>query len=126
MTVYQAAGNELDSYNVSISANDDNRHNTILPISLEKGKKYRLTIDHVTVMEGDAHKVTAMVYDYKNKTKVDQMNFNLTGGGKDLSWDFSVPDAGSNYLLRLYSGKAWHTENIGVDYTGISVREIPG
>ncbi len=116
---------ETSFEDITLSPLEDSAHYAILPARLEKGKSYQLTLEHIQVTDGDPAGASAALY--CGDEIADQTVFSIEYGNQfDFLWGFQVPEEGpdeSEYQLRLYDGVSGGTENTGLTYQGICLRE---
>ena len=92
---------------------------------IRSGKRYRLTLDSVTVTDGETEGLSLRLYDPVSGDSYDCEMFDLNyceeSGG--FEWIFTAPEEADNLDLLIYAGVSGHTENIGVEVSGIDLYE---
>ena len=110
---------------IALSPSEDREHYAVLSVQLEKGKSYQLTLKHIQVSSGDPAGASAALC--RGDEIVDQTVFSIEYGNQfDFLWGFQVPEDDPNegeYQLRLFAGVSGGTENIGLSYQGICLKE---
>lgn len=110
---------------IALSPSEDREHYAVLSVQLEKGKSYQLTLKHIQVSGGDTAGASAALC--RGDEIVDQTVFSIEYGNQfDFLWGFQVPEDNPNegeYQLRLFAGVSGGTENIGLSYQGICLKE---
>lgn len=121
MTVFKRVFDRIDNYDITLSANDEVRHGTVVPLKLKAGKRYKLNVKGATVLEGDPSCISARLYDYSNGTVIKNKSFYAPYN--DMDWFFTTPENDEDYAIVLYAGEVKHTDGIGVRFEGISAGE---
>lgn len=114
----------LKEYNVSLVASKSNNKYAKIPVSLQEGKTYSVSLKDIKITRGKTDGVSIVLYDFKNKMVINQDIFDVEFCNKnqgDIKWTFKVPEEKSEYALLVYAGISGKTNNTGVDYSGINV-----
>ena len=110
---------------VTVSAASGELDYAVLPVQLENGKNYVLSLDRIQVLGGDPDGASVMLYN--GEEIVDQTVFDIDYGNQfEYHWGFQIPRSVENkdqYQLRLYAGVSEGTEGISLVYQGIRVQE---
>ena len=110
---------------ITVSEMYGDRDYEILPVHLESGMSYQLTLDCIQVNNGDPDGASLVLYNGDNI--VDQTIFDIDYGNQfDFCWGFQIPtnkDMEGDYQLRLYAGVNGRTEGIELVYQGIRLKE---
>ena len=112
------------------AADGANNRAEALPVELAAGHVYRLTIDGFDVRAGDPPALTAAVVRRSNSSAVVAQPFDVgfyESRGESLEWTFRVPDDAKpgDCELELYAGIRKRTAGNVVEFSGVSVFEIP-
>ena len=114
----------LKEYNASLAASKSNYNHAIIPVLLQAGKTYSVSLKDIRITQGKTDGVSAVLYDFKKNRIVNQDIFDVEFCNKsheDVKWTFKVPEVKSEYALLVYAGIPGKTKNISVDYSGINV-----
>ena len=110
-----------DRFEIRVS--DSGRNTKKVDVTLEPGKTYHVAFDQVTVTEGDAGCISAVLYE-KNRKKViwsSIMDIAYCREHGGFSWDFTVPEEEKQYELRLCPGAYEQAGGTGMTCTGLKV-----
>ena len=121
MTAYRRVYDTLDDYDITLEANDEVRHGTVVPLKLKAGKRYKLTVKEATVLEGDPSCISARLYDNSSGNVIKNKSFYAPYN--NMEWVFTTPENEADYAIVLYAGEVKHTDGIGVRFEGISAGE---
>ena len=114
----------LKGYNVSLTASKSNYKFAKIPVSLQEGKTYSVSLKDIIITRGKTGGVSVVLYDFKKKSVINQEIFDVEFCNKnhgDIKWTFKVPEEKSEYALLVYAGISGKTRNTGVDFSGINV-----
>lgn len=91
--------------------------------TLERGRKYTLSVGRVEVECGSAPQVSVRLYDLANKKGVSDRKFDLANGRElsNLRWEFETPLEEGDYRVIAYAGVPGKCDGVGVAYRDISV-----
>ena len=106
------------------SGTDGQHHYEVLPVRMEAGKSYVLTLDRVRVNAGDPAGANVMVY--RGEDQIDLTIFNIEYGNEfGYRWGFQLPEdpTGEDFELRFYAGVDGGTEGMELAYEGIRLQE---
>ena len=119
------SGGETDRYDIAVSA-DSGMDYALLPVRLESGRSYVLSLDQVQVLTGAPD--GASIELYKGEDIVDLTVFDIEYGNQfEYHWGFQIPpgdEDGEPYQLRLYAGVSGGTEGMSLVYHGIRLQEF--
>ena len=114
----------------SLDADGDNQISEIMPVPvrLQKGQSYRLTIGEVVPKEKMPDAISAVLYDHNTGDFVRQCIFDTDYYGKKESWrwSFTVPNdqKAGDYLLYLCPDLFEGEGNEGVTFKGVEIEEL--
>lgn len=114
----------LKEYNVSLAASKSNNKYDKIPVSLQEGKTYSVSLKDIKITRGKTDGVSVVLYDFKKKRVINQDIFDVEFFNKNhdnIKWTFKVPEEKSEYALLVYAGILGKTKETGVDYSGINV-----
>lgn len=114
----------LKGYNVSLTASKSNYKFAKIPVSLQEGKTYSVSLKDIIITRGKTGGVSVVLYDFKKKSVINQEIFDVEFCNKnhgDIKWTFKVPEEKSEYALLVYAGISGKTRNTGVDFSRIDV-----
>ena len=111
---------------ITVSAGSGDTDYEVLPVHLESGKSYQLTLDEIQVKAGAPEGASILLY--KRGKVMDLTIVDIEYGNEfGFHWGFQIPetkeDEGS-YELRLYAGITGGTEGVELVYQGIQLREF--
>lgn len=116
----------LDDIDITIKPKDSSYNSIVMADSLKENAMYKLSLDEIKTLTGNAPAVEVSLYDSENKTHVirtviDTDFANIKGG---WIWSFITPETNDGSLqLLMYPGEIGKTENIGIEVRNISLKE---
>ena len=114
----------LKDYNVSLAASQSDHKFAKIPVSLQAGKTYSVSLKNIKITRGDTDGISVVLYDFKKKRVINQDIFDVEFCNENhdsVKWTFKVPKEKSEYALLIYAGISGKTKNTGVDCSGINV-----
>lgn len=91
--------------------------------TLERARRYELSIGLVKVDAGTAPRVCLRLYDLRNKVGILDQTF-AVGGDQSISglrWTFETPNGDGDYRVIAYAGVPGKCDGIGVSYRDVRV-----
>ncbi len=110
---------------VEITPQSDAYRNIRLNASLWGGKQYELTVDNVEFTQIPAQGISAQLWSMRENSYILNQDFMLRDD-RSVHWVFTLPDdgePGGEYKLQLFAGLIGNTQDIGVLYHGVSLKE---
>lgn len=114
---------------LTIEPTESRFHHGTVSVELIPGKAYEVTIDRIQLRKGHTDGVSVALFGVKQERMVryTALDLDYVKAFGPVRWVFRVPADGptdESYQLQFYSGLHGKTENVGVRYEGITVREV--
>lgn len=116
----EAAAPELpENHSFTLAATDSDYQYNRIPLTLEPGAAYTLTIGSLAVTEGKAEVIDVTLYAPEQKAHL--ASTQLTPGQKELRWTFRAPQDEQPCQLLVYAGKRGATAGVSLAVDALTV-----
>lgn len=103
---------------VTLEPSDSDYLYASIPLSLEPGAAYALTMDALTLTAGEAQAVDATLYDPARQTHLLTLELSPTGRVRRV---FRAPEGAQDCRLLIYAGKRGGTAGVGLRAEGLTL-----